>query len=55
MDNQDFQDLFDAEGLYSDLQDNLASFYENFEVLGQKVTKRERARRNQCLCGYMHV
>lgn len=47
MDNQDFQDLFDAEGLYNELQDNLTSFYENFEALGQNLTKRERARRNQ--------
>ena len=47
MDNQDFQDLFDAEGLYDELQDNLTSFYENFEALGQNLTKRERARRNQ--------
>ena len=47
MDTQDFQDLYDAEGLYADLQDNLASFYENFEALGKDLTARERARRNQ--------
>ena len=39
MDNQDFQDLYDAEGLYEDLQSNLESFYENFEALGQDLTK----------------
>lgn len=47
MDTQDFQDLYDVEGLYADLQDNLASFYENFEALGKDLTARERARRNQ--------